>query len=43
VNVFVDTSAWYAAADAGDVHHLRAVERLTEFSGALLTGDDPCA
>ncbi len=39
MNVFVDTSAWYAAADASDVHHPRAVERLTEFSGSLLTSD----
>jgi len=29
VSVFVDTSAWYAAADLGDVHHGRAVERLS--------------
>ena len=39
MSVFVDTSAWYAAADLGDVHHRRAVERLSEFSGDLLTSD----
>ena len=39
MSVFVDTSAWYAAADLGDVHHGRAVERLSEFSGDLLTSD----
>lgn len=39
MSVFVDTSAWYAAADIGDVHHRRAVERLSEFSGDLLTSD----
>ena len=39
MSVFVDTSAWYAAADAGDVHHRRAVERLGEFSHDLLTSD----
>lgn len=39
MSVFVDTSAWYAAADRGDVHHRRAVERLSEFSGGLLTSD----
>ena len=39
MSVFVDTSAWYAAADLGDVHHHRAVERLSEFSGNLLTSD----
>ncbi len=39
MSVFVDTSAWYAAADLGDVHHLRAVERLGEFSRDLLTSD----
>ncbi len=36
---FVDTSAWYAAADLSDVHHGRAVERLREFSGNLVTSD----
>ncbi len=39
MSVFVDTSAWYAAADLGDVHHRRAVERLGEFSRYLLTSD----
>ncbi len=39
MSVFVDTSAWYAAADLGGVHHGRAVERLSEFSGDLLTSD----
>ena len=39
MSVFVDTSAWYAAADVSDVHHRRAVERLSEFSKNLLTSD----
>ena len=39
MSVFVDASAWYAAADVSDVHHRRAVERLSEFSGDLLTSD----
>ena len=39
MSVFVDTSAWYAAADRGDAHHSRAVERLSEFSGNLVTSD----
>lgn len=39
MSVFVDTSAWYAAADLGDVHHRRAVERLGQFSRDLLTSD----
>ena len=39
MSVFVDTSAWYAAADVADVHHSRAVERLGEFSQDLLTSD----
>ena len=39
MSVFVDTSAWYAAADLGDVHHGRAIGRLSEFSGDLLTSD----
>lgn len=39
MSVFVDTSAWYAAADVSDVHHHRAVERLSEFSSDLLTSD----
>ena len=39
MSVFVDTSAWYAAADSSDVHHRRAVERISEFSDGLLTSD----
>ena len=39
MSVFVDTSAWYAAADLADAHHRRAVERLSEFSPHLLTSD----
>ncbi len=39
MSVFVDTSAWYAAADRGDAHHARAVERLSEFSRELVTSD----
>ena len=39
MTVFVDTSAWYAAADADDASHLRAAARLEEFSGELLTSD----
>jgi predicted nucleic acid-binding protein len=39
VTVFVDTSAWYAAADAGDRSHGRATSRLAEFAGRLLTSD----
>lgn len=39
MSVFVDTSAWYAAADLSDTHHGRAVELLSEFSGDLVTSD----
>ena len=39
MSVFVDTSAWYAAADRGDSHHSRAVELLSEFSRDLVTSD----
>ena len=39
MTVFVDTSAWYAAADADDTSHSRASARLHEFSGELLTSD----
>ncbi len=39
MSVFVDTSAWYAAADRGDAYHGRAVERLSEFSGDLVTSN----
>ena len=35
----MDTSAWYAAADADDANHHRAVARLQEFAGGLLTTD----
>lgn len=37
--MFVDTSAWYAAADADDRSHGRATTRLTEFAGQLVTSD----
>ena len=39
MTVFVDTSAWYAAADSNDASHSRAAARLQEFSGELLTSD----
>ena len=39
MTVFVDTSAWYAAADADDAGHGRASRRLEEFAGELLTSD----
>lgn len=39
MTVFVDTSAWYAAADADDAGHHRASRRLEEFAGELLTSD----
>ena len=39
MTVFVDTSAWYAAADIDDAGHERAARRLEEFAGALLTSD----
>ncbi len=39
MTVFVDTSAWYAAADADDASHERAAARLTEFAGQLMTSD----
>lgn len=39
MTVFVDTSAWYAAADRDDASHLRAAARFEEFSGQLLTTD----
>ena len=38
MTVFVDTSAWFAAADADDASHARAVEVLTQ-EEALLTSD----
>lgn len=39
MTVFVDTSCWYAAADADDASHHRAATRLEEYSGQLLTSD----
>ena len=39
MTVFVDTSAWYAAADAGDTSHHRATVLLSTFAGQLLTSD----
>ncbi|MCE7884713.1 MAG: PIN domain-containing protein [Actinobacteria bacterium ATB1] len=39
VSVFVDTSAWYAAADTDDASHDRATARLEEFAGHLVTSD----
>ena len=39
MTVFVDTSAWYAAADADDASHARAATRLEQFAGELLTSD----
>ena len=39
MSVFVDTSAWYAAADADDSGHGRAARRIREFEGQLLTSD----
>lgn len=39
MTVFVDTSAWYAAADVDDAGHVRASRRLEEFAGDLLTSD----
>ncbi len=39
MTVFVDTSAWYAAADVDDAGHERAARQLQEFAGGLLTSD----
>jgi predicted nucleic acid-binding protein len=39
LTVFVDTSAWYAAADSGDSSHLRAAALLSGFAGQLVTSD----
>ena len=39
MTAFVDSSAWYAAADADDASHLRAAARIEEFAGQLLTSD----
>lgn len=38
MSLFVDTSAFYAAADTGDRHHVRAAELLTR-AGELVTTD----
>ena len=40
VTAFVDSSAWYAAADEDDANHLRAAARIEEFAGRLLTSDN---
>ena len=37
--VFVNTSAWYVAADIADVHHAWAKSRFEVLSGDLLTSD----
>ena len=37
--VFVDTSIWYAAADAGDAHRDTAQSLLAERAGTLVTSD----
>lgn len=37
--VFVDTSVWYAAADAGDAHRDVAQSLLAEHAGTLVTSD----
>lgn len=37
--VFVDTSIWYAAADAGDTHRDTAQSLLSERAGDLVTSD----
>ena len=37
--VFVDTSIWYAAADAGDAHRDIAQSLLAEHAGTLVTSD----
>ena len=39
MTVFVDTSIWYSAADAGDASHKRATSLLERFDGRLLTSD----
>lgn len=39
MTVFVDASAWYAAADIDDAGHQRAARRLEQFAGSLLTSD----
>ena len=37
--IFVDTSVWYAAADAGDAHRDVAQSLLAEHAGTLVTSD----
>lgn len=37
--VFVDTSIWYAAADAGDAHRDTAQSLLAQHAGYLVTSD----
>jgi predicted nucleic acid-binding protein len=37
LSLFVDTSAFYAAADTGDRHHLRATELLAGTDGLITT------
>ncbi|MCC7076901.1 MAG: PIN domain-containing protein [Acidimicrobiia bacterium] len=37
--MFVDTSAWYAAADSGDRSNRRAMQLLTEYAGEMVTSD----
>lgn len=39
MSVFVDTSVWYAAADADDVNHSRACALLEQHASELLTSD----
>ena len=39
MSVFVDTSVWFAAANAKDANHSRAAALLTGFEGRLLTSD----
>ena len=38
-SIFVDTSIWYAAADAGDAHSPVARSLLEQHAGALVTSD----
>lgn len=39
MTVFVDTSAWYAAADRADRSHSRSAALLSHYEGSLLTSD----
>ncbi len=39
MSVFVDTSVWYAAADADEVSHSRACVLLEQYASELLTSD----